>query len=295
MNADWWLAALALPAFLAVLWPLFRSPETAAASRAAGDDREARLDILRQQMSELEQDHQNGQLDQAAYQSARRELELALLEADQADAPAGRSRRWVPGLGLLLLVVLPLGALGLFQQLRQPLPTAQAAPDAAAPAVAGGVAAGAPSGAPDIEQMVTRLHMRLLDQPGDPAGWAMLGRSYRIMEQPQAAMQAYAQGLEHNPDAPDLLADSADLLAAMQGGRLDGEPLTRLQRVMELDPDHPKGLWLLGTHAYHQGELEQARRHWTRLLGVLPASSHDAQAISANLAELEREIAAQGE
>jgi len=128
-----------------------------------------------------------------------------------------------------------------------------------------------PSPPPDrTEEMVQRLATRLQAQAQDPAGWAMLGRSYAVLGRMDEALAAYRKALEQDSGNADLLADFADVRATGQGGSLEGEPAELLARALEINPDALKALALAGTRALRAGDRAQARLHWERLLKVAP-------------------------
>ena len=67
-----------------------------------------------------------------------------------------------------------------------------------------------------IESMVERLASRLEQQPDDAEGWARLGRSYMVLQQPAKARDAYARAVKLRPDDAAL---SRALAEATRGGR----------------------------------------------------------------------------
>jgi cytochrome c-type biogenesis protein CcmH len=112
-------------------------------------------------------------------------------------------------------------------------PQVAAAPQATAPSAA---PAGTQSSAPDparvreaqqalanappedrqamINSMVERLAARLEQQPEDVEGWARLGRSYMVLNQPAKARDAYARAVKLRPDDAQLKAAYAEAVAA---------------------------------------------------------------------------------
>ncbi len=72
-----------------------------------------------------------------------------------------------------------------------------------------------------IESMVARLASRLEQQPDDAEGWARLGRSYMVLEQPAKARDAYARAAKLRPADATLaqaLADATHAAAAETSG-----------------------------------------------------------------------------
>ncbi|WP_373054376.1 c-type cytochrome biogenesis protein CcmI [Thioalkalivibrio sp.] len=287
MTAFIFLAAVLTAVALAfVFLPLVTGRQPGAPVPASGSGPTG-LFIYRSQMAELDADRQNGVLSESQYNAARLDLQHSLLEMSNnevARASAGNSWRW-PALVTTLVLIPGLAALiyqgygGGPQALDPPQQVAAQAPVTDA------------SG--DIEMVITTLRDRLEKSPDDPVGWALLGRAYAAIGQNRAAVQAYAQSLEHggNQDA-DILVDYADLLGTVTGGSLEGRPRDLIQRALEIEPNHVVGLWLAGTADFRAGHYRGARDHWERLARLLPAESENAAVIRANLIEVESRLAA---
>ncbi len=129
----------------------------------------------------------------------------------------------------------------------------------------------APPPAPDpAEAMVARLAERLGGQGGSAAEWAMLGRSYAVLDQAADAMAAYRSALRLETRA-DWLAELADLLASQQGGRFDAEAAGLVDQALALDPQHLKSLGLAANRDWQAGRHAAARSHWQALLAHAPA------------------------
>ncbi|MCW5659843.1 MAG: tetratricopeptide repeat protein [Burkholderiaceae bacterium] len=123
-----------------------------------------------------------------------------------------------------------------------------------------------------IEAMTQRLADRLKQQPDDPTGWAMLGRSYAVLGRHADALPAFKQALTLKPDDANLLTDYADALAVVNGRNLEGEPSQLIARALEMDPNNLKALSLAGTAAYLRKDFAGALRHWDKLAQLAPDS-----------------------
>jgi len=121
--------------------------------------------------------------------------------------------------------------------------------------------------AQQFEAMVSRLAARLKEDPEDPEGWMMLGRSYAVLGRFGEASEAYANAAARTPGDAQLLADYADALAMAQGRTLQGEPEKILLRALAIDPNNVKALLLAGTAAFNRNDGTAAVRHWERVLG----------------------------
>lgn len=293
MTPLWILWAVALGLLLlalgGLLWPLLHeSTSPAAVSDDGVGDHERLRRLYRTQRDELEREHQRQALSAQDRAQAIDELERRLIE--DLDAVASRpvamvDRPWqrrVPA--ALLSLLLPLGVLALYLHVGDP--------GAAAAVASGQTGTHADEGA-DVEAMVARLEERLRQRPDDLEGWVVLARSREVMEQFGAAVVAYrhAVDLAQRQQAPGpiqgrLHADLADAMASAQGGALDEPVRAMLQAALSLDPDQPKALALAGTVALQHGDLDQARQHWQRLVGLLEPGSDMALRVQNDLDRL---------
>ena len=272
MFAFWIVAAiLTAVALIFLLFPLLR------AQRPRGpSSREANLDILRGQRSEIESDIVHGVLPGEAREEALAELVARAGEdlnvgPEAVDAPVRRP--WI--LASVLAALLPLGAVGIYLAVGSPA-VADARP----------AAAQAPFSDRQIEAMVESLAKKVRDRPNDLEGWRLLSRSLNAMGRFPEAVDAYAHLLTLSPNDPDVLADYADALAMTQGQKLAGKPAELVARALAIDPNHPKSLALAGTAAMKSGDYRLATTYWSRLQAQLAPESDDARQVRAILAEI---------
>ena len=273
-------AALTVAALLFLFLPLLRTraPRVPVSTEAM----DARVSVYRSQLADLESDRDSGVISEDQFNTARIDLQRSLLETSERQAAdrtehGGRSLRWPAAIGGLLVVPVTAvliyqgygaGASGLDPQAPQQVAEAQ---------MDGG-----------IEAAVMALSARLEDDPEDPEGWALLGRSFLFMDQPRAAAGAYAQALRYGGDQdPDILVTYADLLGSLDGGDLSARALPFVNRALEIDPDHANALWLAGLAAFRASDYENTKDYWERLEGQLAPGSEEAQLIRSNLEEVQ--------
>jgi cytochrome c-type biogenesis protein CcmH len=244
------MAALALAWVLPAL--LRRRDESTPAQSGA-----LNLAIIRDQLAELDGDVAGGTLSPQQYAQAREDLERRALDEAHVEGgiPAAQPlrARWTAA---VLAIAIPLIAGTLYWQLGTPValsPAATArAPDKITPQ--------------EIEAIVARLAARLEQTPDDGKGWAILARTYLVMQRYPESIAAYERAASLLKDDPDLLADYADALATAQGGRLEGKPLQLLTRALRIDPTQWKALALSGTAAFDRKEYRKAIEYWETLL-----------------------------
>jgi cytochrome c-type biogenesis protein CcmH len=266
-----------------VLPPLLRRPH------ANGVDRNAlNVELHRVRLAELEADLAAGTLSAAQFDQARQDLERDLLGEVGDDAQSVAAPQRTRGVALVLAGLLPLLALGLYyrlgawESLDSTFVTAH--PDMPAQA-------GAQTSLPPVDEMVQKLEERLQREPGDQAGWMMLGRTYLFVERYGDAVQAYAQAMALT-DAPaaGLLADYAEAMAMVNGGSLAGAPAALLARALEQEPQNGKALWLSGMAAYQTGDFASALARWQPLLNMTEAGSENARIVQVYVEQAQAQL-----
>ena len=254
MTAFWISAAV-----LAGLALAFVLPSLLRATRGSGaTSREANVALYRDQMKELDADLAAGTISPQHHREARLEIERRVLEdAAEAAAPAGASSGRATAFALAL--ALPVLAIAVYLAVGNPRALSPQAADASH-----GITR------MQIEGMVASLAERLKQNPDDVEGWAMLGRSYSVLDRYPEAAAAYANAVKRSPKSAQLLADYANALAMAQGQKLAGEPERLIAQALALEPDNVKALMLAGSAAFEKHDFNGAIKHWERILKVAP-------------------------
>jgi cytochrome c-type biogenesis protein CcmH len=240
------------------------------------DRNQQNVAIARDRLKELESEYGRGGLSETDYEQAKRELEQALLiDVDESATTTSAAVKTSTTRASLVWVALglPLAAILLYLQLGAPDALKSQAQVAAVPA---GHAGGDTTAT--MEQLVAGLAAKLQQEPANPEGWFMLGRSYMSMGRYAEAAEAFQRVLDQVGDDPSVMLRYADALAMTQGGQIGGKPFELIKKALELKPDDTTGLWLAGLGYEEQGEYETAVRHWRKLEGMLqedPASLNE--------------------
>lgn len=266
------------------------------------------IETLKSQLQQLKKLHEAGALPKAEYDSSkaaleRRVLDLIMAGPVQASAALGApepprvaanlvdsSRASVAKPSRRLLALLGSGVLALAAggYAFTGAPSLLSASGPPSPATAAGQPAGAAShsvSAEQIAEMTLRLAARLKEQPQDPQGWAMLGRSYSVLGRNDEAVKAYETAIAQQGDDAVLLADYADALAVKNGRVLAGEPMKWVRRALELDPKNIKALALAGTDAFDRKDFAGAVKLWEKLLEHGPSDTTFVQQVKGSIAE----------
>ena len=125
--------------------------------------------------------------------------------------------------------------------------------------------------APDVLAMVAKLEQHMREDPGDLAGWLMLGRSYVVLQELPLALRAFerAERLSGGKNVDALLGE-AEVLALEDPAELKGRAGRLIDRALELAPDSGKVLFFGATVAATRGQLPLARERFARILAMNP-------------------------
>lgn len=153
----------------------------------------------------------------------------------------------------------------------------------------------AQSAMPSVEDMVTSLEQRLLQNPEDVAGWKMLGRSFIQLQQYDKAVDAYENALAREGDNNgQTLADLAEAVLLASGESVSGRSSELFEAALAAAPNNPKALFYGGVAAIERGDRALAADRWEALLALAPPP--DVQEIlRLRIAEWRGEPAAAGE
>ncbi len=144
-----------------------------------------------------------------------------------------------------------------------------------------------------IKEMVAGLAKRLETSPDDYNGWLMLGRSYTVLKDFDAAKAAYdkAAALKPNDTEPRLqqLASLMTTISPQDPGALPEEVITAAIAVLKIDPKQPDALWVSGLARAKVGDTAAARTLWTQARDAMPKDSPLRADVEARLADLDKE------
>ena len=275
MLLFWLLSSLMVLAALALLVPsLLRG--RAARHEAPGD---ANVALYRERLEELDRERGRGEIDADRYAALRGDLERGLL-ADAGGRVAERAAVGPPSpwMAVAVAVAVPVVSVAFYLWLGSPHGVGSRAPPRDATAET--------DPAPSVEAMVASLADRLANDPDNAEGWLLLARSQVLLERYDAALAGFRRAHALLGDQPALLADWAEAEAAVDGNRFAASALGRLDRALELDPDHEKALWLGGFAAVQSGRADIAIARWERLLAIQPPDSREASIVSELLARV---------
>ena len=279
MNASmlFVLIALGIALFVAVvfLWFLLRERKPMTQASQAN----ANAKVYRDQILDLDHEHNSGHISDEEWQQSRDELSLRLLEDTSAvDDPAAKTEKPAIWTAVVLAVALPLGSMGMYMWVGQPEalnPLALKTPDQVDPK--------------DLTKMAQTLAEKLQDKPDNLQGWVMLGRTYRTLENFDAALRAYDSALKLTDD-DDLKLERIEVIAMQRQGQFEGEPWNVIREVLQRDPQHFGALLTAGSASYAEGKFADALKYWEQARKPLDANNPDLEGLESAIATVRERL-----
>lgn len=180
--------------------------------------------------------------------------------------------------GILILVLIPL--IGLFSYRYIGTPEAITLP-VAVPQQSAQTAQPHSSTGENVDKLVAQLQQRMAENPDDPDGWLILGRTLKTMQRYQEALVALSNADRLVPGTPIIMIELAEAkLFASGKPEIDSEMRNLIESALEIDPTQQKGLWLLGIAAAEEGNYALAIETWQKLLDLLEPGSGSATRVS---------------
>lgn len=266
MIGFWIAAAVLLAVTLAIfLRVMLRTPEISAA------DAERDLAVYRDQLAEVDRDLERGILAEDEAEAARTEIKRRLLAAADAGELAAATARPVPptlrGAAITVIAILvPAGALGVYFALGSPT-----VPDQPLAARSQETQTADQAQQQHNEQMAaltSRLAAQLQENPNQPEGWLLLGRSYRTVENYGAAAEAFERALDLTSRDPAVLSEYGEILVLAHDGTVPEPALEVFRETVSRAPSEPRSRYYLGVFKAQQGDARGAIQEWTDLIAV---------------------------
>ena len=254
----WFVLALMTAAgIVAVLWPLARRTPLSAGSDIA---------VYRDQLEEIERDRAAGLIGEREAEAAHVEVSRRLIAAADAVtlAPPPKALAWRRrAAALAALILLPVGAAGLYSQL-------------GSPDLEGQMQAArreTPSEPRPMVEMVGRVEEHLAKNPEDGRGWEVLGMVYMRLARFDDAAKARRNSLRLLGQTAEREANLGEALTGAQNGIVSAEAKEAFDRAVRLDPNDVRSRYFIGLAAEQDGRPKDAATMWRALLAEAPADA----------------------
>lgn len=256
-----WTGVIALIAVSLVflIAPLVRKRRVAAPPRTEYD-----VAVFSEQLREVEKDIDRGLLDDTQAESARTEIKRRLLAAagedkeEIAHKPGGAVTSNL-GLVLLLAIVIPAGALGMYRYVGSPgvadMPLATRTDPALQEA----------KKRTEITRLVSQLEQKLDANPNNIEGWELLANAYESMERYADSAQALNRIVQLTDRDPEALSAYGEGLTMANKFAVTPVAKAVFEEAYKKDPTDARAPYYLGLAAAQEGDNRKAIDIWTAL------------------------------
>ncbi|HTQ82170.1 MAG TPA: c-type cytochrome biogenesis protein CcmI [Pseudolabrys sp.] len=270
------LASMTVAAIVAVIFPLVGNN----AAAGSGSD----VVVYRDQLDEIERDLTTGLIGKTEAEAARIEISRRLLGAADAAAATPTVSSAAPALwrrraiAIVSLVLLPLGAGGLYLRLGSPGLASESA------AVQRKIAADQRA---SVESLVSKVEAHLRSNPDDGHGWEVVAPVYMQLGRYTDSVNAWRNSLRILGESADRLANLGEALMAEANGVVTADAKDAFVRAVTLDGTTVSARFYLGVAAEQDGDREKAVKIWRDLIADAPADAHWVGDVRAALARVE--------
>ena len=245
-------ALMTAAAIFAVLWPLARRD----GKLRSGSD----VAVYRDQLDEIERDRAAGLIEDKEAAAAQVEVSRRLIAAADAQTPASvpsTSATWRRrAVAVLALVMLPLGAAGLYLAFGSPsLPDQPLAPRLAAA-----------RGTQSVDSLIAQVETHLERNPEDGRGWEVIAPIYLRLGRLDDAVKARRNALRLNDRTAEREAALGEALVFAANGVVTAEAKAAFEKAVALDAGHVQARYFLGLAAEQDGDRSQAAAIWRALI-----------------------------
>ena len=247
------MALMTAAAVFAVLWPLGRRAPLASGSDVA---------VYRDQLDEIARDRAAGLIGEPEAEAARVEVSRRLIAAADAEtaAPAAGSDRHRRLVAVAALMLLPLGAIGLYLAI-------------GAPQLPGAPLAARQNVEPDqrsVADLIGRIEAHLEKNPEDGRGWEVLAPVYVRLGRYADAVKARQNALRLLGATAERAADLGEALTAQSGGIVTADAKAAFEQALAQDRGSFKARFFLGLAAEQDGRPAEAATAWRDLIAASP-------------------------
>jgi len=131
--------------------------------------------------------------------------------------------------------------------------------------------AGSDANLPEMDDAIAGLASRLEENPDNPEGWSMLGRSYMSIGNYAGAIGAFEKALElESGQNSQTLVSLGEALLASTNSPIDGRIASLFENALAIDPNNPQALFYGGIAAFNRNDTDLAANRWERLLSLNP-------------------------
>jgi cytochrome c-type biogenesis protein CcmH len=275
-------------------------------AESAGD-----VEVYRDQLKEVDNEQQQGLIDDVQAEAARLEIKKRVLAADKIERPvvpilSGGERSFAM---ICVTGIVVLGSVGLYAATGNPdLPSTRSsgaiqqasaaftrdstpARPVAAMQTFASENQGQPTSQPDlppVDEMIRRLAARLLQNPKDVQGWRTLGWSYLNLGRFSEASEAYAKAIELSPGDTEIRSARIEALVRSADGVVTTDAKSAIEDTLKIDPKNAHARFFKGLEKEQEGDKTSALTEWREVLRDADPNDSWVPDLKNRISELER-------
>jgi cytochrome c-type biogenesis protein CcmI len=142
----------------------------------------------------------------------------------------------------------------------------------------------------DLQTFALGLRTKLIDTPEDATGWMLLGRVSGAINRIDSAIQAFEKSLKYDPNNIGTLSSYAQALLMTGQEQQVLQAKNVLLHILSLEPDNTNAMGVLAIAATELGDKKLALENWQGLLAFIPQTDPNYQAVNQRISQLQTEL-----
>lgn len=147
----------------------------------------------------------------------------------------------------------------------------------------------------DLQNFALGLRTKLLDTPEDATGWMLLGRVSGALNRVDSAIQAFEKSLKFAPNNVGTLSSYAQALLMTGQEKQVLQAKNVLLHILNLEPDNTNAMGVLAIAASELGDKALALENWQRLVAFIPQTDPNYAAVNQRILQLQTELGEVGQ
>jgi cytochrome c-type biogenesis protein CcmI len=260
--------------------------------RKANDDSVSRLTnkgLIKQRLTELHTEQQQGLLSDSDRLQSENELKLALLDETKTSQTNEANVSIAISLGALLSLSVGIGVY-LYSNQIQPVDEWLTAQQQTSELGQRMVRGDENLNLKDLQTFALGLRTKLVDTPEDATGWMLLGRVSGAINRVDSAIQAFEMSLKFEPNNVGTLSSYAQALLMTGQEQQVLQAKQALLQILDLEPDNTNAMGVLAIAASELGDKLLALENWQRLVAFIPDTDPNFAAVNQRILQLQTEL-----
>jgi cytochrome c-type biogenesis protein CcmI len=245
--------------------------------------------LIKQRLTELHTEQQQGLLSDTDRLQSENELKLALLD----ETKTSQSNEASVGIPLVIgaLVSLSVGiGVYLYSNQIQRIDQWQMAQQQTSELGQRMIRGDENLNLKDLQTFALGLRTKLVDTPEDATGWMLLGRVSGAINRVDSAIQAFEKSLKYDPTNIGTLSSYAQALLMTGQEQQVLQAKQVLLQILELEPDNTNAMGVLAIAASELGDKALALENWQRLVTFIPQTDPNYMAVKQRILNLQAEL-----